>query len=219
MRILFSIFISIGLVYMLFSCAPTRVVRPLAAKEVQVGVNLGGPIIDFAGLKMPIPFTSVYGAYGLTDTRTLFGGLHTTSLAAGVGQIDVGITQNIWRNKGWGLSASPVFNMMYGYKSFRFYPELDINAYKEYGEKRHFAYFSLANWFVLAGKKAHDVKQTTHYIPSFAVGNTFNRPKMNYILELKWMAPFTDNSKVVVNYNGVGKNGAMGCYFGIARKF
>ncbi|MBX7242377.1 MAG: hypothetical protein K1X92_11565 [Bacteroidia bacterium] len=214
-----TVFFLAWILFMGYSCAPSRVIRPLQSKEIQAGASLGGPLIDFAGLKIPVPFSSLYCAYGIDDKRTLFGGLHTTALAAGVGQIDIGLTQGIWRKSGWGASVSPVLNLMYGYKQFRFYPQLDLSLYKEYGEKRHFGYFSLSNWLVPYGTRAHNVKQPVNFIPNLILGNTFNRTKMNYSIEMRWLAPFQNNERVVTQYNGIGNQGTLGIYFGVARKF
>ena len=101
----YYIIIIISLILMTFSCTPSRVIRPLAAKEIQVGASLGGPIINFAGAKIPVPFTSLYAAYGLDSSRSIFGGVHTTAAAAGVAQIDIGLTQSLWRKKWLGLEC------------------------------------------------------------------------------------------------------------------
>lgn len=208
----------------LMSCSATRIVKPLKAKEVAVGFDFGGPIIDFAGAKIPIPFSSFSGAYGIDSLMTVFGGLHTTALAFGNLQLDMGIVRDLLPAKGRrpGISVAPIANMVLNFKQgdFRIYPELDINVHWKYSlKRRNYLYFSFSNWFDLWGKKAHGVPNTVHYIPNFALGHTFENKKMRYSLELRWLAPFSNNENIVVAYNGIANQGSLAFYFGMCRKF
>ncbi len=212
------------LVLLLFSCSATRIVKPLEAKKVAVGFDFGGPIVDFAGVKIPVPFSSFSGAYGIDSMMTVFGGLHTTALAFGNLQMDFGLLRDIIPAKGRvpGFSVAPVANFMVNFKQggFRFYPEIDLNLHWQYSLKyRHFMYFSVANWFDLWAKKAHNEPNPTRYIPNFALGHTFENKKMRYILEARWLSPFAPNNNLVVSYNGIGGWGTLAFYFGICRKF
>ena len=65
MKKTYYILVGLGLVLYLFAlsaCNTTRIVKPLAQKEIAVGLDFGGPIIDFQALKIPVPFTSITGA-------------------------------------------------------------------------------------------------------------------------------------------------------------
>ena len=39
-----------------YSCAPSRIIKPLNKGEKAVSINAGGPLIGFAGTKIPVPF-------------------------------------------------------------------------------------------------------------------------------------------------------------------
>ena len=98
MRVL-KIFAIIVTVFTLLACNATRVVKPIAAGEKQLGAGLGGALIKFVGVPMPLPLTNVYGAYGLNNKTTVFASLHTTALMFGVLQTDIGITQQVIKQK------------------------------------------------------------------------------------------------------------------------
>lgn len=216
--------LGLALILSLFaSCSATRIVKPLKAKEKAIGFDFGGPIIQF-GAPIPMPLTSVSAAYGIDSMTTVFGGLHTTAMLFGNLQMDVGLLRDLLPAKGRrpGISVAPIANIMLPFSSgeFRLYPELDINVHWQYSlKRRNFFYFSFASWFDLWAKKAHGVTNTTHYVPSFALGHTFENKKMRYGLEFRLIAPFTNNDNVVVDYIGLGKQGAFGFYFSINRKF
>lgn len=205
-----------------WACAPARFVKPLARGEKAVSFNLGGPLIGFAETTIPMPLTALSGAYGFTDNLTGFAGLHTTALAFGVIQTDIGVVRGLSTPAGLrpGISVSPVANLMLDTweGKFKFYPQLDLNAYWHLGPRESFLYLGSNNWFELAGTRAHGERQQTHWLANFQSGYTFVRPKMNYTIELKYLAPFHPNKNVVVDYRGIGGNGAVGAYFGVSRK-
>lgn len=207
-----------------FSCSSTRIVKPLDAKEAAIGFDFGGPIIDFAGAKIPVPFSSVSGAYGIDSMMTVWGGLHLTSMAFGNFQTDIGLLREIIPAKGRmpGLSIAAVSNIMvnFNHGDFRIYPELDVNLHWQYSLKRkHFMYFSLANWFDPWAKKAHNEPNKNFYALNLALGHTFVTNKMRYSLELRWLAPHASNQNLTVAYNGIGGQGSMAFYFGLMRRF
>jgi hypothetical protein len=214
----------IFLVIFSFSCAPTRIVKPLEKDEKLIGFNFGGPLIEFGGATIPIPFTSFYGAYGISEDLSVFGGLHTTSLAYGVFQTDIGVTKGLLKPSGWkpGVSLSPAMQLFVDRWEWntKIYPELGVNAYWEYGEKTNkFFYMGIVSWFELQSRRAHEQNQTQRIIPNFQFGHTIERTRMNYTLEAKYFAPFTSNRDIVVEYKSFGSKGAVGLMFSIARKF
>jgi hypothetical protein len=205
-------------------CSSTRLVKPLAEKELAVGFDFGGPIIDFSGLKIPIPFTSFTGAYGLDSTLTLFGSLHTTALASSVLQLETGVLKDIVRAKNGkpGFSLAGTGHWMMGLKDarFRFYPSLDLNLYWPYSRKHeHFAYMALNSWFDFWAEQAHGQPNKNHYLPSLSLGHTFVTKSMRYTLEARWLAPHLDNRNIVVGYNGIAHQGSLGFYFSIYKRF
>lgn len=222
-KILFRSFSLILFSILFFACATTRVVKPLAKGTKEIGVSAGGPIMGFSGIIMPIPMTSVYYAKGITDSLSVFGGLNGTSLLFGTAQIDLGATYEILHQKNWqpGISLSPVLNLMldrWEWK-FRAYPQLDANAYWNYRQNKGLLYVGMSNWFVINQKKMYDQKQTPHWIPNIQLGTRYQRPKIEWILESRYVAMNYQNGFSVVDYKGIGQKGAFGVYFGVNKKF
>jgi hypothetical protein len=199
------------------------VVKPLDKGEKQIGFSIGGPVIGFGGLTIPTPMSSLSMAYGLKESTSVFGGLHTTSLAFGTFQIDAGITKGILiqKNAMPGLSASFVTNFMLDKweKNFSFYPELDANIYWNYGKNKHLLYLGTTNWFELRGAKAHDEVQNNAWLSTINLGNTWHRKKMNFTLEYKLMAPLQVNDQTVVDYRVFMNKGVNGAFFTVSRRF
>jgi len=222
MRML-RIFTIIVTVFTLLACNATRVVKPLSAGEKQLGAGLGGALIKFVGVPMPLPLTNVYGAYGLNDKTTVFGSLHTTAFMFGVLQTDIGITQQVLKQKKYipGMSVSPIVNLLVDRwdKNFSMYPQLDLNAYWNYGKKQHLIYTTVNNWYELRNTKAHNEKQPTHWLPSIGIGHQWFGNKLNWQLEAKYIAPNQPNKNIVVDYIGLGDQGTFGLYIGVSRKF
>jgi hypothetical protein len=216
----------LGLLFLitaLTACAPSRFVRPLEKGQKAVNMNLGGPLIGFAGTTIPIPLTSLTGGYGLKPGFSVFGSLHTTSLLFGVIQLEAGAVKNIYRNDsiGLGFTFTPALNLAFDIwqTNFKAWPELDLNAYKEFGKNKNFYYLGVSNWFELSSKKAENEIQTTHWIINPHIGVNFVRPKWNYNLELKLLAPSVERLPNAVEYKGIGTRGAFGSYFSVSRKF
>jgi hypothetical protein len=208
---------------LLFSCAPSLVVRPLQKGEKQVSANLGGPLMGFAGTTIPIPLSAVSYAQGVSDKVTLFGGLHTTALIYGVIQTDIGACVNVYHpdSSQFGLSINPVVNIAYDKweGNFKLWPEVDINAYWEFNPKKSFTYIGISNWFELSSKRAHEETQENRWLINPHIGYTYVRKKWNYNFETKWLVPNVDTKPNVVDYKGVNGKGGIGIYFTFTRKF
>lgn len=209
------------MVILLYGCTPQRIVRTLPKGESGISASLGGPLISYKSTMIPVPLTSVSAAYGMKEGLTAFAGLHTTSLAFGLFQTDMGITYRLIESKGYrpGLSVSPVANLMLDKWQYHFkcYPEADINAYWEYGKKRSYC-LGMFNWFELAGKRTLDQVQPHHWFPGLSLGNTFSRSRWDFTIEVKYITPFYSNRDLVVTYGSLGHSGAIGIYFGATRK-
>ena len=208
-----------------YSCAPTRLIRPLNKGEKVISANLGGPLFDFHNLTIPIPLTSLMYAQGLTDNTSVFGSIHTTSLLFGVAQTDIGICQKVYYNDSLrlGVSANPALNIAQEFwpatsGGFKCWPQLDLNAYWEFNPHKSFVYAGIENWFELAQQRPDGETQTTHWIYCPQIGYTSVRHKWNYDFELKFIAPNLDNLPNVVDYFGIGGNGALAVYFTVTYK-
>ncbi len=213
----------IVLVVFFQSCAPSRIVRPLEKGERQVALNVGGPLLGFAGTTIPMPLTAVSYAQGITDNVTAFGGIHTTAMLFGVFQTDVGVCYNLYHpdSSQFGLSVNPVINMAFDKweGNFKLWPEIDVNAYWEFTPQKSFIYLGASNWFELSGTRAHDEVQENRWLFNPHLGYTYVRNKWNYNIETKYLVPNVATQPNVVDYKGIGGNGAVGVYFTFTRKF
>ena len=212
------------LIVLLNSCAPSRIVKPLKAKEKAVGATFGGSLIGFGGLIIPIPFTTLYGAYGIDSTLTAFASVHTTSLAFGNFQTDFGITKQVMKQRGYipAISVSPCLNYIVNFNStrFNFFPQLDVNAYWNRKNGKGFVYFGVNNWMDFSQEKMYGYKYQQTLLFSPQVGYTFEKSKWNFNLECKLIAPNINNKLSVVDYKSLlGSKGATGIFFGVMRKF
>lgn len=205
------------------SCSPSRFVKPLAKGEQQINTTLGGPVVSVFGTKIPIPLLSAVYGRGIDSTLTVYGGLHLTSAAYGNFQTDIGLVKNVIKQNKFipGVSINPAINLIsHQFKNVQVYPQLDANAYWNYGKKENYFYLGVCNWFDLHSKKAHGEKQTDHLIFSPQIGHVFNFNKWTFTLESKLIGPNTDNRDIVVEYSSPLKNkGALGLYLGFSRKF
>jgi len=207
----------------LFSCAPSRIVRPLDKGQKAIGLNLGGPLIGFSGTTIPVPFTSLMYAQGVTEKTTVFGSIHTTSLLFGVIQTDIGVCHRLYYSDSTriGLSVTPAINLAYDKweGNFKVWPQIDINVYWDIKPKKSFVYLGVDNWFELSGKKAHEQTQQNRWIINPQIGYTNSRNKWNYNIEFKYLVPYLNNEPGVVDYKGVNGKGAVGVYLSFTRKF
>ncbi|MBD0280007.1 MAG: hypothetical protein ICV81_18875 [Flavisolibacter sp.] len=215
--------VSFFFISLLCACAPARFVKPLADEQKAASLSLGGPLFDFSNLIIPMPLlTAAYG-YGIDSTLTGFGALNITSALYGNAQVELGITKRILQQHGhWpALSIAPVANVIYRNKeAFKFYPQVDVNAYWDFNRSRNYFYAGISNWFDLAGKRAHEEKQTHHWLLTPQLGQTFVRRRWDFTIEAKIIAPHIASDKNAVDYKTpLGKHGAFGIYFGYTRKF
>ncbi|MDQ6813520.1 MAG: hypothetical protein M3040_07290 [Bacteroidota bacterium] len=211
-----------GFILFIVSCAPARFVKPLQKKQQAVNVSLGGALISYSKLTIPMPFVTATYGYGVDSTLTAFGSLNVTSLLYGNLQAEIGVTKQLVQQRGgWpGISVNPVANIIYRKDASKLYPEIDINAFWDYNHKRNFFYAGISNWFEFTGTRVNDQKQEHHWIFTPMVGETFVRRKWNYNVELKMIAPNIANNSSVVDYKTpFGTHGAFGIYIGCTRKF
>jgi hypothetical protein len=206
----------------LLSCSPTRIVKPLAKGEKAVGANLGGPLITFAGAPIPIPYTSAFYARGLNNKTTAFGSVHLTALAFGVFQTDLGICRELYANQKLqlGISVNPAMQIAIDRweGSAKFWPQLDINVYKNWGSKK-MLYAGINNWFEPSTQRAHNEAQNKQWYVNPHIGFLYSPRKWSYGIETKWVAPGVSNTPNVVDYIGINQKGAVGVYFQLIRRF
>lgn len=207
----------------LCACSSTRQVIPLKAKEHNIAASLGGPLIKFSGLVIPMPLTSIAWSYGLNDTYTTTAAIHTTSMLFGVVHLEGSIMRRVYLSPCTrsGITVSPGFHAMTDVwkGNFSFYPTADILFYRTYGEKKNVIFLGPSFIFDTRSKKAFDVKNTNRLIPWFTAGYKWNRTKISYSFELKYLNFTRDNRNIVVEYIAPGNKGSLGLYFGISKTF
>ncbi len=213
----------IVIVAMIWSCAPTRFVKPLEKDQKSVGFNFGGPLIKFGGLKIPIPYTSIYAGYGWKEKSTLHGGFHLTALAYKTLQFDFGITQSLFNQKGKipGISANGTINLMTSLRdgATRVYPQLEANAFWEYSENKWMTYIGTSNWIDL-NKNARKSPENHQYIlPTFHIGQSYRWKRMDLSLEYKYLVPGNENQNSIVDFVVVTNKGANGIYLSLKKTF
>jgi hypothetical protein len=211
-------FIIIALGLLTFACAPSRFVEPLAKNELSIGANFGGPVIDFNG-PVPMPLTAIEIGYGIDSNLTAFGALHTTAMLFGNFQFDGGVSYKFLNQKKYipNLSVAPSFNIVsnFEYKSTKFWPILDINAFWNYGERRNFFYVGFNNYFELSSTMANEQAQAQHWVFNPQFGHVIKGKKAPWQLsaEFKFLAPYIDNSYAFIPYKSLtGTRGATGFY-------
>lgn len=228
------LFLVSGLVF-LWSCAPARFVEPLQKGQQVLTGHFGGPIAKVPGIgAIPIPFTSIGYGRGLSNQTTIMGALQTTSLAFGVGQVELGVSQRLWNNDRMGLSGQLNTNILIDFYTGanRIWPQLDANYYFKYGRQwrpeqlelskvyhrnYNFVYAGISNWFDFYRVESQGRPNEQLWIPSLQFGHQWIRPKWSYQAELKILAPLESNENIVVSYPSLLQNrGALGLYFGIA---
>ena len=205
----------------LSECAPARFVKPLDKDEWAIGANIGGPLIQLFGAKIPVPFSSIYAGYGYTEKTTIHGGIHTTSLAYQTLQIDAGATYLLrdMQETIPGFSMTGSLNAMMDFReaNFRAYPSIAGNFF--YDLKYGRFYGGVENWIDLFPAQVPDNSQYNPWIPAFYLGQTFKFKKWEVNLEYKNLAPFSWNKGHVVRFAKGSDRGAHGIYLNLQKRF
>jgi hypothetical protein len=204
----------------LSACAPGFIVKPLKKGEHAVSAHLGGPLITFAGLPIPVPLSGIDYHYGLSNKLSLGGGLGLTSLAFGTAQCHLGSTIGILKEDNslkTGLSAvvKTHFLLDRWEGNFRFYPEAGFHACKQTGKQRFYAGGSAWIETNYARKRSSD----NFWVPMLHAGWQRAGEKWQPSVEFKWIAPGQDSRDLVVDYIAPGGKGSFGLYFGLSRFF
>ena len=216
------------LMLVLTGCSSTTLIRPLERGQWAVGANVGGPMIAFKGAAVPVPLSGVLVARGFADSATAFARVHATSAAFGVVHLELGGLKEWKAPAKWrpGFSAAPSLHVMLDTWKCRtsLYPQVDLNMYCFVGDGRgtkppDLLHAGICNWFELRSTGAEGRAQRRHWLPAIHLGYTMARPKWNYTIESKWIAPFTSNEKLVVDYISPGSRGALGLYLSTTRLF
>jgi hypothetical protein len=215
-----KIIFTAGIMSIILSCGPSRFVEPLDKKQISIGGNFGGPIIDFGG-PIPIPISSIEIGYGIDTNLTVFGTAHTTSLLFGNLQMDFGATFKLLDQNKYvpNISVSPGFNFIYSFSGAtgKFWPTIDANVYWNYGKKQSYFYLGINNYFELSSTMANNQPQASYWLFNPQIGHILKGKNGNgqFTAELKWLGPNQRNDYAFIPYyTPQGSNGALGLYFG-----
>lgn len=209
----------------LFGCAPSRFVEPLEDNKWAVGASTGGPLVKLdTALVIPVPLSSIAVGYGLDDKTTVYGGVHTTALLFGTGQLDLGVVRQFAEQDKYipNVTGALGANMAYSpsAKSFKIWPTIDLNLYWNYGERRSYFYFGMNNYFDLSSTLAHNQQQTNRFLLSPQLGHVFKSKWNTFQLtaEVKFIAPYKNDVFAFVDYGSLlGDRGATGVYIGFRK--
>lgn len=216
----------IGLILLLgFSCAPIRFQKPLEKSEFAAGVNAGGPLIKFAGATIPIPFSSIYGGYGLTENTTAILGIHTTSLLFGNAQADINVLHQLYANEKGNFRISGQAGAMNlldlnDNGAFRLYPTLAATALYEWSSgPSHRLYTGMDQWLDFYENKRVNPEKHNYWLPSIHLGYAHEAKQWTWGAELKYSGFHLSNQDIVVNYQTPFNTGNLGIYAFIHRRF
>lgn len=224
--------------FFLSSCAPTRVVRPLAENEKRFSGSLGGPLIRFGSAVVPTPFLSFTYAQGLSDTITAFASVHATSLAFNNVQTEIGGTYQIHRNDSNTVGISGTFQLNTAFhindpigkkllveertnvNSFRIWPQIDINRYWVFNKpKDQYLYYGASVWFDFKAKSQSGLRQNTFVFISPHIGTKLTNKLYDFSFELKYLVPYLNSWTPIVDYiRPVGRYGGLGFNVTISKK-
>jgi len=220
---LFKFFSVFFLASWLISCAPTRFVKPLEKGQKAISASFGGPAIHYSKAILPIPFTTLCYAQGISQSVTGFGALHFTSSLFGNIQSDIGASIKLFeKQSGIGISVSPALQIGYSVstpKSLRLWPTLDLNIFYNLKSKKSYIYAGSNVWFELSKYKAHQELQSRHLIPNVQFGYVKANKLWNHQFEVKFLGIGIQNTPGVVEYVGFHGRGSFGFYYQLIRLF
>ena len=210
-------------IILLSACTGSRIVQPLNQSQWQLSASFGGPVLEDSNQNTRIvPLSAVSLAYGLRQNLTAYAGWHTGSYLNDINHVDLGYTQELLQPFAFrpGITYSLQANLFsqQGLENFRFYPQLDINAYWILANK-DFTYVGVTNWFETNTVKAHHQRQTKFWFPALQAGYSKNLGKYSATVEAKYILPFDQEQKQFVDFLNFNDRGAIGIYFSVARTF
>jgi hypothetical protein len=203
----------------LFSCGPSRFIQPLEEGKQAISVHLGGSLIDYNDVTIPIPLTSVTYANGLTDMVTVFGSVHTTSLFFNNLQLEVGVLSQFKKQEKWipAYSSALVLNFITEMNegNSKLWPQLDGNVFWHFMGHKNRLHIGYSFWI---DPKMLDESKFAIFNPH--IGYTRQIKNWNVGVELKFLAPTYDNSKLFIPYQSItGDRGANGIYLQVTKQF
>jgi hypothetical protein len=176
----------------------------------------------FSGAPIPVPYTTLGYAYGISNSTTGYAHLHTTSLLFSNLQLDLGSTIKIFEKENkFGFSCSPALQVATSLKaknSFRLWPSTDLNFYFHPKDKSSYFYSGLNTWYDLSSKKAHNENQNAHVFPNLQLGYVIVKQKYLHQFQISYLGLGTNNLPNVVSFVGIANKGSLGFHYSFIRK-
>lgn len=203
---------------LIFACSPSRFIQPLEKDQQALSFHLGGSLIDYSGLTIPVPLSSITYGNGVRENLTLYGSLHTTSLLFNNLHLEVGGLTNLMIQDGWIPAISTSLTLNYvseiSQGNTKLWPQIDGNFYWSFKDQKHRVYSGFSTWI------DPDLLNENFAVTNPHLGYNRKVGKWQLGIELKFLAPTYDNTKTFVPYESLlGKTGATGIYFNINKPF
>jgi len=191
-------------------CGTVTAVTPLHRGESALGVSLGGPVADLAGMNIPVPYAAARYRHGLNDRAGLYAGVHLLPAALGVVGVDFGFSYHFLEQRGWvpcvGTSAGVAAFFRPGGGAALF-PQLDVVASHRFGDK-FTAY--------VGSQSMYQFRTAPAVVLAPFVGGQFKvSDPLSFGLEAKWYAPTEPTHPRNVDYKlPIANHGAVGFVLG-----
>lgn len=208
----------------LLACTLSHGVRPLGEGAWALEASAGGPVTEIFGKDIPLPLSTLGGAYGVTDTVDVHAGAHTTAAALfGLPAGELGASWAFAPQSGArprvatdGTLVVAVGDIAEGGSEggFRALVSPSLLAAWDVGaDGRHTVFTGVGalieplpapggyGWLTTGGRWG---------LGGDAVGLS---------TELRWLAPYASNLDVAPEYTGVGGLGAVSIQVGLDARF
>ena len=179
---------------------------PVGEQKMQLSASVGGPLVDALGTTIPIPYGLVGATYGMSNNTEACLDFHITAAAFRFLGMTPGIVYFPYLSGERFVPAMGADVLIFSdFKESRFYPELVTSV----------AYRLREKWTPYAAlRHTFQPGQSPYYIPSAMTGTSFRSGKMQYFVELQWLALDRDNRWNPVDYHGVSRRGALSLQVG-----
>ena len=203
------------------ACGVSRGVRPIGEGNGAIAVSAGGPVVDYIGVKLPLPLTTVGGVYGVSDRIDVHGGLHgTTPALFGLWGFELGAGALVLDQK---HPAAPALMVDVNLNAFtgnlgdgdpqgglRVFPEADLRASWAWSDAQHLSY---------TGPSAFFSTGPGNVTPAWVLGQQFRMGRTDLSLEGRWIRPGADPTSVTADWGGIGGRGVLSTHVGFRVRF
>jgi hypothetical protein len=199
-------------------CSASRAVSPLGKGNTAITTSMGGPVVSYAGVPLPVPIGSVGAAHGVSDRTNIYGSFYWTPvLLFGIPGADLGVATELFGPMG----ARP--RLMAGATTHVFFG--DTAAGDPRGGVRVFPDLSaIGSWPIGPHDRSTVWTGLDLLVQTAAPADVFLSPlvgaevrpgRVGLRAELKWLAATVDNLQGVPDWYGIGHRGALSLQLGV----